>query len=202
MLLGLTGKKEVGKDTTFQRIKALYYGRCEIERVAFGDAMKRSAAAALGVTVEDLERWKNDPQVKLEVVGFGGQWLLPKRLTARQYLQNYGYEAHRQIFGKDFWENLVKPNIMNHSGKLVVVTDIRVDSEAKLVREHGGFVTEVVGSNLSFDTHATEIPISRNLVDYVIRNPKRDDSYLSLDEEIVNLFQAMPWETLHEVKVK
>ena len=101
-MIGLHGRMGSGKDTVLERLQVLQPGR--FERVSFADPLKRSAAALLGVSVEKLEEWKRDEEALL---CFGNAENFDAGcMTVRKYLQRYGTEAHRDIFGSDFWVNI------------------------------------------------------------------------------------------------
>ena len=188
MLIGLTGRKEAGKDTTFQRIEALYSDIWEVEKLSFAGMIYESAAASLGVTVEELHRWKSNPQIKICVIA--GNSYLAKPITVRRFLQYYGSEAHRHIFGEDFWSDHVAQQIEDHAGKLAVVTDIRTPAEAQLVRDAGGKIVEVLGRDFRLDVHETEQPLHPHLIDFVVDNSKDDQGYQNLDR---NVHLMMDW---------
>ena len=179
MLIGLTGRKQAGKDTVFERARHLMADVLPVERASFADLLYESAAASLGVFVDDLRRWKNDPEVFV-TVGLANCTTY-RRQSLRQYLQRYGTEAHRSVFGDDFWVDNVR---LDHAGKLVFVTDVRFDNEAQAVRRAGGIVVRVVGPEEiehAPDGHASEAGLSAGTVDLTLRNGRRDDGFRSLD---------------------
>jgi len=193
VLIGLTGRKEVGKDTTYDRLRHLYHHVVTVERVGFADLIYRSAAEALGVSVQDLHKWKSDPSVKITVIreyeANGAQrYELLHEILVRAFLQRYGYEAHRNIFGQDFWEQRITDTLQIHQESLLVVTDIRLPTEAQIVKDFDGVVVWVHGDQEDqWDLHATEQSLPANLVDFHIDNSQRDDDYNSLDEQIQQL---------------
>lgn len=183
MLIGFHGRKQAGKDTAFQRLTELYRPPgYNVERASFADLLYRSAAAALGVTVEELYEWKVDPQVRIEIVRrrrpFGWRRTVIHSLTFRRYLQFYGTEAHRDIFGDDFWVDAVK---LYHQDRIVAVTDVRFPNEAEAIRKYGGVIVQLVGPpevEHAGDGHESEKPLPTELVDFVIDNSFRTFSQL------------------------
>lgn len=186
MLIGLTGRAQAGKDTVYERaahVVAQSWADLDrvapiVERRSFADTLYRSAAAALCVTEETLRIYKADPDVTIEVVH---RDLGPLQiLSTRQYLQAYGTEAHRDIFGSDFW--VEHANLHNHHDRIVFVTDVRFDNEAHAVRDAGGIIVEVVGPDNGLGTdHPSEAGVHRDLVTVTIDNTTRDDDYATLD---------------------
>lgn len=202
MLIGLNGKKQAGKDTVYERILHLYGPGTEadqaVERVSFADKLYESAAAALGVDVEFLRRWKSDPGAGMTLVvpsgdptPYGDTVVRAGCLTFREFLQNYGTEAHREVFGQDFWTNAVD---LSHDGRIVVVTDVRFPNEAEAVFNAGGRVVKVVGPEeveAAGDGHASEAPLPYHQVDTVLFNRHRDDEFRTLDYNVVRLLAAL-----------
>jgi hypothetical protein len=160
VIIGLTGRKGHGKDTLARELVV----RDEFVRLAFAAALKESAAALFDVPVETWDTLKNDPDAYVELAGTAG--LIESRITVREFLQRYGTEAHRDVFGDDFWIDVMRLKIASHmtTGEAIsatggiVVTDVRFENEAKLIRDLGGLVIEVYRPQVvdSGDTHASE----------------------------------------------
>lgn len=191
MLIGLNGRKQAGKDTVFARACHIMDGVVDVERVSFADLLYRSAAASLGVTVEFLQEWKSDREAVVYVcLGTEAGELTVNRVTIREYLQLYGTEAHRDVFGPDFWVDNVN---LEHEGRIVMVTDVRFENEARAVRGAGGVVVEVVGpeGRVTSDAHASEAPLPGDLIDATITNVERGDSFRALDAQVGTLLRLV-----------
>lgn len=189
MLIGLNGRKQAGKDTVFQRAAHIMRDVVEVERVSFADLLYESAAAALGVTVAELQAWKSDPDIIVAVGRVGASY--SARQTVREYLQRYGTEAHRDVFGADFWVEQARPALELHEGRIVMVTDVRFPNEAAIVRACGGAVVEVIGPDgrVTADAHPSEAPLPEELVDATIANTVRDDGFRALDGQVDTLLR-------------
>lgn len=202
MLIGLHGKKQAGKDTVHQRIEKLLGPGSKtgatVERVSFADKLYASAAAALGIDVDFLRRWKSDPGVGVAVVSLHDEFhelapegislLGPEPLTIREYLQRYGTEAHRNIFADNFWVDNV--NLRDHDRKIVVVTDVRFRNEAQAVLDAGGSIVHVLGPDdveNAGDGHASEEVLPAALIDHVIHNAVRYDNFVDIDQRVLSL---------------
>lgn len=190
MLIGLTGYKEVGKDTVYSRIHRLWSSTFKVERVAFADLLYESAAAAIGVTVSDLKQWKSDPKVKLCL--YTEQHVCIHSLTIREYLQKYGKEAHRDIFDPGIWEEPVEYAISQHQGKLVVVTDVRLRTEAELIHNYAGWLVKVVDDRReNSDSHLTERPLPEDVIDRTIYNLEKNGDFTNLDMQVDRIIALM-----------
>lgn len=189
MLIGLTGRAQAGKDTVYQAMRDYLAGHIEVERRAFADPLYESAAAALGVTAEDLRRWKTDEDMEIGVIDDCTP-VYERTITVREYLQRYGTEAHRDIFGKDFWVRAL--DLGDHRDKIVVVTDVRFPNEAQAIHDNGGYVVRVVGPYMGDDDHASELPLADSLVDAVIDNTHRGPDGLDrLRREIGHVYRCL-----------
>lgn len=187
MLIGLNGRKQAGKDTVYARARHLMGDRLPVERASFADLLYRSAAASLGVTEGFLQTFKSEPLARIQVILPPPNGVLRSELSVREYLQRYGTEAHREVFGEDFWVDAVD---LEHDGRILFVTDVRFPNEAKAIRRAGGVVVEVIGpeGRVTDDGHASEAPLPDDLIFHTIPNRVRNDGFYTLDFEIKELF--------------
>ena len=175
-LIGITGFKTSGKDTTFEAIRDITGGNAA--RRAFADNLKALGAKALGLEFEDMDEFKE--RGALDV--WCGQAYPDFEVTGRQYLQNLGVGA-REVFGVDFWVDQVLPvdrarreliwcasPELLELPKWAVVTDVRFPNEAARVLDLGGQVWEIVRPGLESDGHASEVPLPREYVTLQIDN--------------------------------
>lgn len=204
VLVGLHGRLTSGKDTAFGFIKeAAAEGGLVAVRQGFADKLKLSAVRALGYrpgnmeeTLEICNELKSDGhKVEVTYPVYG----LPRdshSISGREYLQFYGTEAHRDVFGYDFWVDALLPTDtytggtigpqtvgMEATGKtqwkwhnnfegadIAVVTDVRFRNEAERIRELGGKVWEIWRGNYNGESHASEIRLATDMIDGVIDN--------------------------------
>ena len=201
MIVGLHGKMGAGKNEAAKRLALI---APPVVEVSFARKLKESAAALLDCTVADLELWKNDPDKQVAVGGIydalGFTPFKNKTQTVRSFLQRYGTEAHRDVFGQDFWLDAALPTARNgirgrvaYDDALYVVTDVRFENEAKRVRDLGGIVVGGIGPARDTGSHASEQEID---CDCWIDNTRRDDGYASLDASLRNLLRAYDAERL------
>lgn len=129
-------------------------------------------------------------------------------VTGREALQRYGTEMHRDTFGQDFWVDQVLPgrparglqreNVLAEKypgADVLVITDVRFPNEAERVRDFGGVIFEVVRPTLDAqdtDTHASETPLPRELVDAQIIN---DGTLADLDSRVLDALKETVWLT-------
>lgn len=178
MIVGLHGRIGAGKNEAAIRLALL----APVVEVSFARKLKESAAAVLGCTVADLEAWKNNPAASV-VVFSGMRPLDGKGQTVRSFLQRYGTEGHRDVFGPDFWLDAALPIETDgwYDDRLYVVTDVRFPNEAARIRDLGGTVVGLLGSSLTGGSHVSEVPLE---CDRWIDNTIRDDDHASLDRQL------------------
>jgi hypothetical protein len=181
VIIGLHGKMGAGKNEAAKRLALL--SKLPVIEVSYAAKLKESAAAVLGCTVEDLERWKNDPDAGVLVNVHGDPYVFQ---TVRSFLQRYGTEGHRDVFGEDFWLDAALPLYPQglsspYRRSLYAVTDVRFQNEADRIRELGGIVVKVVGPTSDTGSHVSERELD---CDYSIDNSARDDDFTSLDAQL------------------
>lgn len=212
MLIGLNGPMQSGKDTVFETMQALSekpdsrLHKYIFKRDAFADRLKISAARALGVTgsVSDCLIFCNDLKRDGVKIYVENETIEPYssilEITGREYLQRYGTEAHRAVFGEDFWINAVLPNLRdrhNYGRKdlrkmknpVLVITDVRFPNEASAILSAGGEVWRVrrteADVKASTSSHASERPLASI---YVSREVTNDGGFDDLRKEVERVF--------------
>lgn len=194
MILAFHGKLGSGKDTAGERM-ARMVDQPAIQ-ISFARALKASAAALLDIDPLDWETYKNDPDVLIHLsVGYTtarGVDLdveepnVIRQFTAREFLQRYGTEAHREIFGSDFWVEQAL-SVVSHWNDFYYVTDCRFPNEATAIRKRGGYIVRVHGENEETGGHISEAGLPDELITFEIDNSVRGDSFFSLDQQLLSI---------------
>jgi hypothetical protein len=189
ILIGISGNRGSGKDTSFGYIeKWANENNVLAVRRAFADPLKFSFARIFfsEITLEDAIVWCN--KIKKNSIINAGDGVA---VTGRQALQHYGLEAHRELFGENFWLDLVLPkeNWQEKIGEadICVITDVRLDNEAQRIKELGGVIWKIDRKLDTVDEHATEQGISTKLIDVHVMNINFDD----LEIQISSLMNAI-----------
>lgn len=183
MLIGLHGKARSGKDTVFRMIQQDFGGSgIKVVRDAFADRLKISAARALGFdgAAEECIAFCNDIKTRGVLTaeyGSDGDFI---SITGREFLQKYGTEAHREVFGYDFWVDAVLPNWQDDdygredgltANDILVITDVRFVNEAERIVDCGGVVWEITRPAAEVgDSHASEQRLPSEFINYTIEN--------------------------------
>lgn len=205
MIIAFTGKLGSGKDTAGERMVNMVDlpGR----RVSFAAPLKESAAALFDIPVEDWEVYKNDPDAKVFLaVGYTDPLLVVyedgeaydvsapnviREFTAREVLQRYGTESHREIFGDNFWAEQAEKKLVSYEQEFIYITDARFENEALTIKRNGGLIVRVIGANDETGAHASEAGLPDEYITFEIDNTVRDDSFLNLDTQLAHIAQAV-----------
>lgn len=208
MLVALTGKLGSGKSTVGQRLAQMT--TLPSEEISFAQKLKESAAALFGIDPKEWEWMKNDPTVvitlqRLTNVSSFDQEEIYADLTARTFLQRYGTEAHRDIFGTDFWTDQaltrydVITSLLGGDERFFYVADCRFENEAQAIVDRGGLIFLVQGTNQDIEQdqeqHISEGGLPDFFIDEEIYNHIRDDNYQSLDSQLRLILESfdIPW---------
>ena len=125
-LIGVTGKAGSGKDTVGEMLWGEYGFVCS----SFADPVKQAASIIFGVELDKFY----DRVSKEAIDPYWG-------ITRREMLTKLGTDACRNVFGQDVWTKrwLMSFNEVNQFDD-VVVTDVRFEDEAALIRSMGGTI--------------------------------------------------------------
>ena len=192
MVIGFCGGIGAGKDTAFDRLRYIFSDQ-DIVQVSFARQLKESAAAALGVHSRLIEAEKRNPKATVTFSVWDQETGQAQESvqSLRQFLQGYGTEAHRDIFGTDFWVDQAMPMDLDHTGRVVCATDVRFPNELKRVVDLGG-VNILIENDINEATpreaaHSSETSIDMKLVSYTINNRVRDDNFEFLDRQVTSI---------------
>lgn len=128
-IIGITGKAGSGKDTAgdFLRSSGMY------TKMAFADPIRRGISAIFNLYREQLEHpAKEQPLPKI------GK-------SPRQLMQTLGTEWGRNLVHPDLWLILAGTTIQKSLAETeyVVITDVRFENEAQMVRDMGGVIWHI-----------------------------------------------------------
>ena len=204
-LIGIHGRKGSGKDTAFLSIRDWAEERgLRAFRQGFAHKLKLSAYRCFHPNPPEWEtevdevtmalQWadyiKRDPDEKYDVtmvnaVGYKLEHesgIASYRVSGREFLQNYGTEAHRDVFGEDFWVDQLLPMDLwqenFNEADFAVIIDVRFENEAQRIRDLGGVVWYVDRPEIEDgDEHASEQILSSRLIDTTIPNDTDLDGF-------------------------
>lgn len=129
MIVGLAGRRRVGKDTCAQAFTARGF-----VRIALADVPKMRVSREYGLP-ESLGWWDENKDLP---------WAADPSKTHRDLLISYA-NAQRQI-DPDFWINLTlaECEALQRAGRDIVITDVRFPNEASAIWSAGGRLIKIV----------------------------------------------------------
>ena len=175
MLIGLNGLKGSGKDTVGSYLVDNY----GYERASFAAKLKESAAALFNVNPDIWEDLKNDDKAFVQLGRNVGSFEPTHNISSisiRIFLQRYGTEAHRTVFGSDFWVDHALKGVDRNQN--IVFTDARFENELSRIKSLMGVNLQILRPQLTNeDDHISEAPPPIELIDFQIVNDQ-DLDYL------------------------
>lgn len=176
-LILIHGLKRSGKDYTAKIIKEILGD--EVSSVSYADPLKQIIADTFGITLEELEDYKNDGEgVYLQEAKLDG-YDCKKITDFRIILQRFGTEAMKKQFGDDVWAKRGFENATKQGTDIVVIPDFRFMIEHETAvsdsRFFGNKIHTIHVQNKDLptaDSHASERELSDNnfKFDYYIDN--------------------------------
>jgi hypothetical protein len=158
IILGLTGAAGSGKDT----VAAHLVRRHHFTQLAFADPLRAMVAAGFGVTARDLERDRKE--LPLDWLG----------VSPRYLLQTLGTDWGRGLIDPDVWLLVLKRRLdmAIEEGRLrFVISDVRFENEAALVRGMGGAVWHLRRPGTApVHQHVSEAGVRAERGDHIINN--------------------------------
>lgn len=171
MFVGFTGPARSGKNLAAQYLNVLLpHYQC----AAFADALKAMLKVGLGLT---------EPQVN----GYHKEILDDEICATPRYLmQTLGTEWGRECVSKDLW---VRAFLKKFRGQDVIITDVRFNNEADMIRGQGGQIIHLRGRGGLYDnSHTSEAGISLTGSDVVIENTGDNQD---LEDAILNVYHML-----------
>jgi hypothetical protein len=161
-LIGLNGFKGAGKDAVGS-VLVEHHG---FQRAKFADLIYDSVAALFNIPRAEWEALKHDSDCRI-IVQSGP--FTHAALDWRTFMQRYGTESHREVFGYDFWIKECIARLPNDAA--VVLTDARFDNELAAIRGLGGKTVRVERFGMdATDDHPSEAMPDLALIDATLYN--------------------------------
>ncbi len=173
ILIGLTGRARSGKTTAAEHLARTYL----LEQYAFADPLRDGLMAIFNLDPTDFEGDRKEQPLG---------WL---DCSPRQLMQSMGTEWARNTIHPDVWVKLAEQNLEYMTKALgavlgIIVSDVRFENEADLIRRRGGTVIHILRPNaLAVNPHISEAGIAANSADLTLPNYGTVEGFLrSLDE--------------------
>lgn len=167
MLIGLSGKKQAGKDTFCRLMQETY--PVPVIRVALGDFLK-----------EEVFKYVLEPHgIDIEALHDG------RKENFRLILQGWGTDFKRKLVDDNYWIDCLDNHLRQANypeNALVVITDVRFPNEYDYIKNNGGLVFRVNRPpkgifnkikkllRIGQDKHVSETSLDKHKFDYMINN--------------------------------
>lgn len=170
MIIGITGLKGSGKDTAAQ----YFVDKYGFTRIGYADSLKEAIAALFDVPVSWLEKHKSDPRAQVAITRIYDSEQMPgciehaSVMNLRTFMQRFGTEMGREVFGQDFWVEQLKRKM----GKGVfltskyVISDVRFNNEAPIC----DYIIEIIRPDRPKNPHVSELGLDEALISHVVIN--------------------------------
>lgn len=187
MIVAFTGRIGAGKNEAAKRLR--YFSRVPVIEVSYAAKLKESVAALFGISLDDIERWKNDPNIRVEIVDHSAPGTrVIRSIVFRNFLQSYGTESHRNVFGKDFWLDKALPLDRTYNDAVYTITDCRFPNERQRIKDLKGVVVRINGPPGEEGDHESEQDLP---FDLLLDNTIRDDGFRNLDQGLQQLAETL-----------
>lgn len=178
LLIGLAGPARSGKSTAAEHLVGTYL----LEHYAFADPLRDGLMAIFNLDPTDFEGDRKEQPLA---------WL---DRSPRQLMQSMGTEWARNTVHPDVWVKLAEQNLdymTNALGAVIgfVVSDVRFENEAHLIRRRGGTVIHIGRNDAKpVNAHISEAGVTVRQDDLILRNNGTVDEFLrSLDEVFLTI---------------
>lgn len=170
MIIGISGKKQSGKDETYKLIVKWFKANrptINVHRIAFADALKQEVARACGVTEDYLERNKE---------------------SFRLILQGWGTDFKRRLVKDSYWiEKYYRKTLAIENNDDVIITpDVRFLNEYNTLKGVGAYLWRVDRWDGDFirinDPHPSEQELDKATFDATLIN----ETLQALEQQINN----------------
>lgn len=182
MIIGLTGRYLSGKDTIADHLVAKYNFR----KVGFSDVMYDAVAGLMDITVEEAsspDEFKRYAKVSIEKYNEEGKFENGLGFfTWREFLQRFGTEMGRNVFGQDFWCDMFAKKYLMVPQNLVI-RDVRFNNEANLLKSmelNTSHIWQVIRPGFEGDSHESELGIHEAYIDADVENTGTIEELLEL----------------------
>lgn len=160
MIIGITGKQQVGKDT----LAGYLANKHHCHRIGFADQLKRICRSYLG--------WDGNKDD-------GGRKLLQHIGTStREYSPSFWIEQ------TDFMMRHIELG-MEEQNIRWVIPDVRFRNEADWIKSKGGIIIRVVRNTGIIDTHISETEMDAYQPDYTLQNNALPDNMFREADKIL-----------------
>ena len=183
----IAGFKRSGKDFVGEYFKDNIEGS---SKLSFAEPMKQIISNTFGITLEELEEYKNDVEnygIEIKAYPNNQNQVVIDYTNFRTILQRFGTEGMKPVFGDGVWAELTKEKAKEIGGTIIIPDfRFRIEEDVWDKSEFNVITIRVQDDSiLMTDTHASENDLINNSFDYYINNTNKDESVFEELNEII-----------------
>ena len=173
----LSGFKRSGKDFIAHYI----HGKIEASIISFAEPMKFIIAKTFGITLEELDAFKNDIEgygIEVKAYPNNQPQVHIKYTNFREVLQLFGTEGMKPMFGDHVWAELAEKRA-GEIGGTIIIPDFRfrIEDEVWDKDKYDVISVRIQDDNISMtDSHASEVDLLQYTFDYYINNTDKNET--------------------------
>ncbi len=180
LIVGLSGKKQSGKDTIARYLVDSFASKESvgptIKLYSFADILKKNICMdILGLTWEQCKgtdeqknsltsyKWsdfsfdmRKGHTIGMNINGVKRDVLISGFMTSRQVMQFVGTDIFRKYFGENVWVDATLKKIRKEEVSICIITDARFSSEVNSILSEGGIVIRLDRNVFPDDSHSSE----------------------------------------------
>lgn len=173
VLIGLVGRKQVGKDTAADYL-CRHYG---FIKYAFAQPLKQMCQQLFFLSDDQL----SDNTLKEAIDPRWGR-------SPRQILQVVGTDMFRNHWDVNFWVDHFGVWVRQQEGAHIVVSDVRFQNEADAIKDRGGLLIQIKrGSAGTGDGHASETQNIKGVDRVIVNDGDLSKLYTQIDASMSNV---------------
>ncbi len=183
-LILISGYKRSGKDFIATHLKKVIGGNTKV--MSFATPIKEILATTLGITLDELDDYKNDSNdIYVNDHPTNTSWA-SKLTDFRTIMQKFGTEAMQKEFGEDVWiEQMVRNLPPFFANGVVIIPDWRFKREYERLAIDYDIITVRVDGGVATSDHISETELLDFNFDYRIDNTKQDTSVFNTLKDVI-----------------
>lgn len=199
MIIGFVGKNRVGKDTSADFLIDVVKNidkNIEIKRYALADPIKDIARIMFNFSEEQL--YGPDKDIIDSRYGIKPRDFFQKFGTEIMQFDIYNYlpSLKNHIPIREFWVKLLLQKVHTeleiNSNKLIIITDVRGNHEARRIVENGGYLIQIIKPNYNnINNHITQSDVDNIEEKYIYNTIYNESSLENLKKEIELIYKKI-----------
>ena len=198
-IIQLLGQARSGKDWTAEQLKLAFEAQGKsVAVMSYAAPMKRIAASLFGVSLDELDKYKNNPSYYSIWVCTPSKHTVLNHFNFRTFLQRLGNESMKSEFGNSVWADLMKTQIAKEDADVIILPDCRFQVELNTFPQ--AITIRVINRDLATPmNHASETELLDFVPDYFLDNTAHALKYGHIEQFVSTTLLTLPCFQPHSV---